>query len=120
MRIITIVLIILSIATFAYAIDTNLGKVVLTKNQVIRLSELNGSLDGAVKGFSYQFDKETLIVVTNRELTEQEKTSLVNSTKALSGSAIPKEKSDIEKLQDRVTVLEGKVTKNEADIVALK
>ena len=120
MKKIIIVVLALLITNAAFALDTDLGKVSLTKNQVARLPELRGNLDGAVKGFGYHFAEEKLVVVTDRELTDLEKISLVDSAKSLSGSAIPIPKTEEELLKERVTALESKMSKAETDIGALK
>lgn len=112
-----IVILALLITNIAFALDTDLGKVSLTKNQVSHLSDLYNE---NIKGFSYWFTEEKLVVVTLNTLSKDNKTQLIEDALALPDTALPVVKTDIEVLQDKVTSLETKMTKAETDITNLK
>lgn len=105
MKNIIIIFLVLLLASNVFAMNIDLGKVELNKNQTDRLFGLRNSLNGVVKGFGYYNAEKRLVAVTDRELTEEEKILLVNNVKALSNAELPK----IKTLEERVSDLEKKI-----------
>ena len=117
MKKIIIVVLALLITNIAFALDTDLGKIPLTKNQVSHLSELNTE---NIKGFGYWPAEEKLVVVTLTPLSTNEIKQLIIDVNALPNTALPIVKTEEELLKERVTALESKMIKAETDIGALK
>lgn len=77
--------------------DTKLGKISLTQNQILRLSEIT-----SVNGLCYWHGTQELIAVSDQELTEQQKQNLINEVKSLPDlpKGISEEKLIQQKMQD--------------------
>jgi len=66
--------------------DISLGQILLTKNQMRRLSELHTEI---IKGFTYWNSAQNIIVTTTKNLSGEEKSQLITQLKALSDIPIP-------------------------------
>jgi len=117
MKVLSVIVLVIFCASIAFALDTDLGKIPLTNNQVSHLPELKTE---NIKGFSYWPAEEKLIVVTLTPLSTNEIKQLIVDVNALPNTAIPVAKTEVEILQEKVTTLETKMTKAEENIGALK
>lgn len=117
MRIFIIVGLLLASCSLVFALDTDLGKIPLTKNQISHLNDLKTE---NVKGFGYYHAEEKLVVVTLTPLSTNEIKQLIIDVNALPNTALPIVKTEEELLKERVTALETKMTNAETDITALK
>ena len=82
--------------------DTVIGNVELTRNQVDRLYEVNG---GKIKGVSYQHRTGKITAVSSEKLTEQDKADLLDSINSLSDEPI----AVIETLEEKVERLDAEI-----------
>ena len=117
MKVLSVIVLVIFCASIAFALDTDLGKIPLTNNQVSHLPELKTE---NIKGFSYWPAEEKLIVVTLTPLSTNEIKQLIIDVNALPNTALPIVKTEEELLKERVTALESKMIKAETDIGALK